>query len=490
MNKPPITTIELDAPIELKTVAPEPLRRPVPPAAPYPVGELGPALTPACRAIQRVVQAPDAICAASLLAAASLSAQSLADVHVDGRIIPLSLWMLTIADSGERKSAVDGEAMRGIEAAERTLFEEYTAAKARGEARTGKAGNRSDSPHAHQFESNPEAPLNPMLTAADFTADGITKLLEIGRPGIGIFSNEAGVVFGGHGMAKETVMRTIATFCKLWDNGTLDRVRVMDGASKQWGKRLALHLMIQPIIAERVLSNELLAGQGFLARCLLAWPEGTAGSRTYVAESLCDDPAMLSFAARTRELLLTPLPLADGTRSELTPRPLTLTEEAKRDWVAFYNWVETHESPDCDFATCKPWASKAAEQCLRVAGVLTVFENPTATTIAPDAIRRAIVIVTWHLRDALRLIGTVDAAPEIRDAEALLDWCHQTGRTLLHSRDALRLGPNRIRDRKRLMQAMPILESASWAVRIEGGMVIDGASRKNVWRIVPKPLEP
>jgi len=52
---------------------PEPLRRPVPAPEPYPVGELGPILSPACESLRRVIQAADAVCGASLLAAASLA---------------------------------------------------------------------------------------------------------------------------------------------------------------------------------------------------------------------------------------------------------------------------------------------------------------------------------------------------------------------------------------------------------------------------------
>src|SRR4051812_38492680 len=57
-----------------------PLFPPLPPAAPYPVQELGTVLSEAAQAIARKVQAPDAIAAQSVLAAASLAAQAHADV--------------------------------------------------------------------------------------------------------------------------------------------------------------------------------------------------------------------------------------------------------------------------------------------------------------------------------------------------------------------------------------------------------------------------
>lgn len=483
--------------------APEPLRRPTPPPKPYPIAELGPILRPACEAIRRVIQAPDAICAASLLAAASLAVQGLADVRIDGRTHPLSLWLLTVAESGERKSAVDAEAMRGAREYERAQHEAYAAAcevyeneveqyNAQRDAAKGEAKKAKGEGLAAKLAKlrAPEPPLKPTLTAADFTAEGIAKLLRDGRPSIGAFTDEAGLVFGGHGMTKETETRTAATLCKLWDRGELDRVRSGDGALKLYGKRLALHLLAQPIIAERALGNAVLSGQGFLPRCLLAWPEGTAGTRAYVAESLRDDPALVQFTARTGDLLRRELSLKDGTRNELQPHALTLTPEAKTEWTAAHNVIEANEAAGRRFEQCKAWASKSAEQVLRIAGVLRLIEEPDAQTIDADTIRRAVEIALWHLNEAARLAGTAELSPELRDAEALLNWCHDTERTLLYSSVTLQRGPSRIRTAKSFKTAMGELERTGWAQPVEGGAEVDGAHRRNVWRIAPKEPQP
>ena len=89
--------------------------------------------------------------------------------------------------------------------------------------------------------------------------------------------------------------------------------------------------------------------------------------------------------------------------------------------------------------------------------------------------------------EAARLAGTAELAPETRDAEALLNWCHATGRTRIHSRDALRLGPNRIRERDGFTRAMDVLTAAGWAAPVKGGAVVDGAFRRHVWDIVEAP---
>lgn len=483
----------------LPSSAPEPLRRPTPPPTPYPLGELGPIIRPACEAIRRVIQAPDAVCAASPLGAASLAVQGLADVHIDGRVIPLSLWLVTVSESGERKSAVDTEAMRGVHEVERALHLAYAEAMAKHECELEQWNAQRDAQKSkarkthgdglasalQKLGDQPESPLQPSLIAADFTAEGLAKLLRDGQPSIGAFTDEGGLVFGGHGMTKETVTRTAATLSKLWDRGEIDRIRAADGATKLFGRRLALHLLVQPVIAERALSDAVLAGQGFLARCLLAWPVGTAGTRPYVAESLRDDEALVQFTERIRSLLQRQLPLKDGTRNELTPRPLTLTAEAKDKWIQVHDAIEKSVGPNGKFATCKPWASKAAEQCLRIAGVLTLIEDPDARQIEVSTIDRAAELALWHLNEAARLAGTAELSHEVRDAEAVLEWCHSTGRAMVYSREALRLGPARIRERARFGEAMKELVRAGWAHPVEGGANLDGAHRRHVWHIVP-----
>ena len=80
--------------------------------APFPVDALGPILAPAAKAIASKVQAPIEIAAQSVLAAAALVAQPFADIQMlFGQTRPLSLFHITIASSGDRKTSVDAEIM-------------------------------------------------------------------------------------------------------------------------------------------------------------------------------------------------------------------------------------------------------------------------------------------------------------------------------------------------------------------------------------------
>lgn len=481
--------------------APEPLRRPARPPEPYPLEALGELLGGAARSLREVIQAPHAICGSATLAAAALAAQGLADVTLSGRVYPTSLWFLSVAESGERKSSVDAQVMRAAREYEVELAREHNLDAARHfnqlaewnarceEAKRLSKKNRGEGLAAALDEVGPAPcpPRIPRVTVADFTAEGVAKLLLSGRPNMGAFTDEAALVFGGHGMTKEASARTAGAFCKLWDDGSLDRVRATDGAQKLFGRRMSMHLMAQPIIAEGAFGDDLLTGQGFLARCLISWPESTAGSRPLVDIDLSRCPKLGRYQARLAELLREPLPFAEDEIQGLRPPRLELSPSAMELWRQLHNAIEQHMAPQGRYANCKAWASKTPEQALRIAGVLAVIEGHRL--IESEILERAVEIAIWHLSEAERIVGNCSLSPALRDAEVLLAWLHETGRELAYSSDVLRLGPSCVRQIDKFKRAMRELEPTGWAVKLEGGTHVDGAHRRHVWRITPKPAE-
>ena len=103
---------------------PEPLWDPVQLRSDYPTDALGPMLGRAARDLEEVVQAPLALCANALLGVAALVVQGHADLTLPhGQTCPLSLFFLTVAHSGERKSAIDRIVMRAVVAKEKKAME-------------------------------------------------------------------------------------------------------------------------------------------------------------------------------------------------------------------------------------------------------------------------------------------------------------------------------------------------------------------------------
>jgi len=111
---------------EASVERPRPLMRELPSADDYPIDALGDVLAPAARAINYGVQAPLAICGQSVLAAATLAVQANANIELPTRKCkPLTNYFMTVAATGERKTAVDDEALWPVRKREAALRETY-----------------------------------------------------------------------------------------------------------------------------------------------------------------------------------------------------------------------------------------------------------------------------------------------------------------------------------------------------------------------------
>ena len=324
---------------------PQPLLRSIPPGEPYPAGALGP-LREAVEAAQRITQAPVAIAGQSALAMASLAVQAHADVATLAGMAPLSLFALTVARSGERKSTVDRLFMAGLRDHEREAARAHrddcraheNAAELRkgerdrilAEAKRGKGEKRTAAQaDLEALGAPPPAPLAPNLTATEPTFEGLVKLYIAGQPSLGLFSDEGAQFLGGHAMNADNRLKTIAGLSSLWDGAPINRTRGGDGTVTLLGRRLAAHLLVQPIAARPLLADPVAMGQGFLARFLIAEPPSAIGTR-FVTDAAAEPvPALAAYAARLRAILTAERPTAPDDPQELRPRTLPLSAEAR-----------------------------------------------------------------------------------------------------------------------------------------------------------------
>jgi Protein of unknown function (DUF3987) len=257
-------------PLEARIDA-RPLQRTPPPAAAFPVDALGDILGPAALALENAIQAPLAICANSVLAVAHLAVQAHADVEIDGRVYPLSEFFMTVGESGERKSAVDTIALQEHREYERRLY---------GHLKWAPDGSATSSTDTEV------PPLAPYVLVEEPTLGALIRNFIVGQPSQGLFSDEGGRFLSGHAMNAENSVSSISTLSKFWDGKPIDRIRVADGASKLYGKRLSCHLMGQPLIMAGLIADPAAQAQGFLSRFLIVTPESTIGKREYRAVNL------------------------------------------------------------------------------------------------------------------------------------------------------------------------------------------------------------
>lgn len=476
---------------------PEPLRRDLPAPAPFPLDALGEILGDAAQAMAEVIKAPAAVCGQSVLAAAALAVQSHGDIEIDGRVSPTSEFFTTVDESGGRKSAVDYVALWPHRKHEKVLAEKYeeeledykiklAAHKKSREMALAKGKTyeeRQDGLRA--LGSEPDAPLVPIVITEDPTIEGLVKLLTIGQPSMGLFSDEGGRMVGGYGMSADNQLKTAAGLSGMWDGKSIDRVRSMDGASKIYGRRVSMHLMIQPPVASILLGNDLLAGQGLLARCLTVFPESMAGKRPYNATDMSQHAAMRRYSGRMLDILETPFLLAEGKRNELAPPRLRPAPDAKALWVRFHDFLESHLGDGGEFAPVRAFASKSAEHAARVAGILTLVHDIHAREIPLDKMAAGIELVKHYLSEALRLYHAGATDPDLELAARLLDWIGKQQLSHVWLSLIYQRGPSAIRDAKTAKRIVNILEAHHWLEGLDGGKEIDGQFYRNVWRVRP-----
>lgn len=454
---------------------PQPLTARIDPE-PYPVDALPDTIRAAVEEVAGFVKAPIPMVASSALAALSLAAQAHVDAKRAERLQgPVGLFLLTIADSGERKSTCDGFFVSAIrqfqeEQAEamKPAIKEYQAAIAAWEAErdgilsaikgAGKSGKATDKLKADLAElqrDKPEPPRVPRLLLGDETPENLAWGLAKHWPSAGVVSAEAGIVFGSHGMGKDSVMRNLGLLNVLWDGGSHSVGRRTSESFTVRGARLTVALQIQEMTLRSFFdrSGGLARGSGFLARFLVAWPESTQGFRPFT-EAPSNWPHLAAFHRRIAAILANPVPMdEDGV---LSPALMMLAPEAKAAWVAFHDAIESELASGGELYDVRDVASKSADNAARLGALFQIFEHGLGGAIGLDCFESASRIAAWHLHEARRFFGELALPAELVDAARLDNWliqyCRKEGTHIIRRRDLQRLG--KVRDKERFAAAL------------------------------------
>ena len=462
---------------------------------PYPISALPESLRAAVVDVQAATQAPMAMVATSALTVLSLAGQAHVNVarneHLTG---PVSLFALVLAESGERKSTVDGFFTRPLRDYEVAQAEAMTpkvdtyqadlqawAAKKAGLMEAIKAAikkNESTSELEHTLrdieQCKPEAPKVPELLYGDATPEALTYGLANKWPSAGIVSSEAGTVFGSHGMSADSVMRNLAAMNVLWDGGMHKVSRRSVDSFTVCNARLTVSLQVQlPVLAKFMdKAGDVARGSGFLARFLVAWPESTQGTRKYQEP----DHAMAglaAFNARITQLLTKPV-IFDETGNGLAPMTLEFSPEAKQVWIKVHNLIERQLAPLGNLAAVRDVASKTADNAARIAALLHLYEHGPTGAIGVRTTEVACKVAMWHLSESRRLFTDLSQDSALILAARLDAWiierCNELRTDRVSTRDVLREFPSsKLRRKEQLMPVLQELIDAERASLVELG---------------------
>ena len=444
---------------------PEPLTKPSDPL-PYPIKALPDEIRAAVSEVLDFVQCPQSLAACSALSALSLAGQGLADVRRDERLTgPVSLYLLAISESGERKTTVDGFFFEGLRDWEKIKeieaepsIKEFKADHDAWEAertgilgqikehsKTGKDTGALKAKLAHLQQQEPESPRYPQVINGDATPEALSWSLAHRWPSGAVISSEAGIVFGSHANGKESIVRNLSLLNQLWDGISLRIDRRTSESYTVRGVRLSMGLATQreTIQAFFEASRGLARGSGFSARFLIACPESTQGTRLY-KPAPPTWPYLTRYQNRLIELL-EKTPFSDGD-DELVLPTLYLSPEGRGAWINIYNEIETSLAPGKEMAEARDVASKAADNIVRLAALFILYDGQNE--IPADSIDRASRIVVWHMNEAKRFFEEIQANPEDLLAGKLDRWLLDQKRPRIPKSEILTHGPAPLRKKE------------------------------------------
>ena len=250
---------------------PEPLYSATTERRDYPVDALPKTMRAAVECYQRYGQQPLELVANSALAAGSLAAQGLVNIARDDHLVgPVSLNLLTIAESGERKTSADRRMARAIREWEAQKREEdkpeidiarasLEAWKSERDGLLNKIKQAAGKKNKHEdivalkadlqaLEAvRPSVPPEVSLFYEDASPAALAEYIAQGWPSGALWSDEAGLVVGSHGMREETAMGYFALLNRLWDGNSFERKRTTVQGSRIEGRRVTCSLMMQEI---------------------------------------------------------------------------------------------------------------------------------------------------------------------------------------------------------------------------------------------------
>ena len=441
---------------------------------PYPMDAFLVVVREAGFEIKRNVQAPDALIGLALINAMAMACQALIKVKLPmGQVRPVTQYVMTIAESGERKSTVDEvllapyrEHDRDVMLAHADEMEKYRIERdwwsakhsclIRASVKIGLDAEEVEALKAEMIEHaklKPKKPRMRLLIRQDITPRAIMDALAGNGESIAIVTDEGQTLF------KSGAMASLGLLNSLWgapevlslNRSKEDHVLVRE-------PRASISIMTQPDVLREYIDKRgsVAKGSGHWARYLVAWPQSNVGYRP-----VGDDEAVWEclpvFHARIKALLS--LQTEMYASGELDRDPIEFSDDAKARWFAQANKTEWMLRPGDYLHDITDFGSKAMEIVARLAAVMHYFAGEEGK-ISLDTLERAIAIVAYHVDQYKDLFSPRLAPPQdqvdAQKVELYLRnlWGGYGSNSFIAKNHLLRNGP--VRDRERLNAALRV----------------------------------
>ncbi|TDN50234.1 uncharacterized protein DUF3987 [Buttiauxella sp. JUb87] len=386
---------------------------------------------------------------------------------------PCSLYLLTLAESGEGKTFLSRLFMKPVHQQLEKMKHEYNRQLARYKNehliwKTGLQGLNANLRQAikkgygvedvqiqleKHYKSEPERPVEPKFIYQDVTFKALIQGLSQ-HAEAGIIMDEA-IPFFRSGLKNHLGLLNTG-----WDGGTYSFNRA-DGESYELPLSLMFSLLIQNDVFMAYLEKhgEVAKGSGFLPRFLVTRVKSSIGQRSHRIDEEGLNAILTPFYDRLWELLeLLESRFYDNT---IPKDQLKLSDSAKKLLQERQCEIERAIAPGGRYAHIRDFASKATEQAIRLAAIMEVVSvKPAKNDLTTDLvytniihasrIRNSLLIVEWHLQQTSSLFYPMSEESRFKsDVRAL--WCFINKKLIqgngvpFPKHELLQFGPGRLR---------------------------------------------
>lgn len=443
--------------------------------APFPYIVLPEHIKQVMHSVYAETQAPYALICSIILSIMSISVQDLYDIAPKPNMRnPLVLYMIMLAESGERKSTAYKLLMSFIQDIEHIWETEYQKElltyKSEFSIWSIKINALRKKLQQDIMQNNdteiiilqlkecefqrPQEPVRKRLIINDTTKAALKNELGNGWQSLVLLSDEAGSILSGE------LLTDPAVFNSLWSGSSIDVDRANHGSFKIKDARLSCLLMVQPELFDTFLKRkgEHIRSSGFFARTLFCKPISTIGFRLNSNEEFLiknsNPEAINNFNINAKNIIERSI----KRRNTNEPRKcITFSPEAQARWNAESDRVEHQSGPLGSLKNYRDYTSKHAEQVARIAGILEVFTTENEI-ISDNTMYAAICIANWYLDSFVYLMGSNNIPDDVVNADLLHNWLIQNSCRWINycvpKNHILKFGPNPIRNKSSLDDAL------------------------------------
>lgn len=411
-----------------------------------------------------------------VLSTMSLSTQGLIDVvNPFGAQCPVSLNLLTVAPSGEGKTAISTLALKPIVDMEEQRHRDYESrrkdydsdqflhdektrelkTKVRKKIKAGQSTEDVKKEIDALVRSAPIAPRRPKILQETATPEALISGLSENIPYAGVISSEGSNILHSRAFNKQGFQNSI------WSGDSV-HVATKEGGNKILkDARLTTHVMSQPGVIKQFFEKKGadMRASGMLARFLVFFPESTQGFRQRWEAQPCGS-AYQTFYDQVYSFIQVMLDQFDkGITEKVSVR---FSDDAAEYWKRIANEVETNLAPGGRFECAPDHGSRIAENIARVAAILSYFEE-RSEEISIDMLKSALHIVLASSRQFMQ--NLVPEPQYVIDGRILYEWLQRKvwsqGYRFVRKRYIIQYGPNQLRgDPWRLDNALTDLARA------------------------------